>query len=185
MNFHGSEFELSTPRGDTTVKLPIPGEYNVYNAVAAIAVGISAGASLEVCTKAIGKFYGVPGRLQSVPNDKGLHIFVDYAHTDQALESVLKGIKEIGEHSNQSFNLITVFGCGGDRDPGKRPLMMKAARKYSDIVFLTSDNPRFESPQNIMDDALEVVSDDEIDNNIFAAIAQCATNSQSPYSTET
>ncbi|MCB0356051.1 MAG: UDP-N-acetylmuramoyl-L-alanyl-D-glutamate--2,6-diaminopimelate ligase [Bdellovibrionales bacterium] len=166
-SFAGVEFHLECPRGTAEIFLPLPGEHNVYNAVAAIAAAISAGVSLETCKLALESFAGVPGRLQKINNDKGLHVFVDYAHTDKALESVLLALRKVGEKVPENFNLITVFGCGGDRDPGKRPLMMTAAKKYSDTVFLTSDNPRTEDPLKIINDAMKVVSKEEIDHNVF------------------
>ena len=166
-SFSGVNFHLSTPRGDEEFTLNLPGEHNVYNAVAAICAAIVTGVSLSTCKEALVKFQGVPGRLQKVVNDKGLHIFIDYAHTDQALESVLRALRQIGEKQEPGYQLITVFGCGGDRDAGKRPFMMSMAQKYSDKVFLTSDNPRTEDPMKIINDALKVVSSKDIDHNVF------------------
>ncbi len=165
--FSGTTFDLLTPQGGGELVIPLSGEHNVYNSVAAIAAAMTAGASLEVCRLALENFSGIPGRLQRVPNEKGIHIFVDYAHTDQALETVLRGLRKVGEQVSYNYKLITVFGCGGDRDPGKRPLMMAAAKKYSDVVFITSDNPRTEDPLKIIDDAMKVVSPEELDNTVF------------------
>ncbi|MCB0391758.1 MAG: UDP-N-acetylmuramoyl-L-alanyl-D-glutamate--2,6-diaminopimelate ligase [Bdellovibrionales bacterium] len=166
-SFNGVHFFLETPRGEDEFFIPLPGEHNVYNAVAAITTAVTAGVSLQTCKDALAHFSGVPGRLQQIQNNKEIHIFVDYAHTDQALEAVLKALRKVGENVSNNYQLITVFGCGGDRDAGKRPLMMTAAKNFSDVVFLTSDNPRTEDPLKIIDDALKDVSPQEIDHNVF------------------
>jgi UDP-N-acetylmuramoyl-L-alanyl-D-glutamate--2,6-diaminopimelate ligase len=147
-DLNGSLFHLATPRGNHEFHLPCPGTHNIANAVAAIAVGCAAGVSLTTASEALENFYGAPGRLERIPNARGLHIFVDYAHTDDALRTVLCALKELRGGSNA--RLITVFGCGGDRDKGKRPLMARAAADLSDVVVLTSDNPRSEDPQEIL-----------------------------------
>jgi UDP-N-acetylmuramoyl-L-alanyl-D-glutamate--2,6-diaminopimelate ligase len=149
-DLNGNLFHLSTPRGNTEVSLPCPGTHNVYNATAAIATGLAAGVSLETCAAALGKFYGAPGRLEKVPNSRGVHIFVDYAHTDDALRTVLRALAEVRKASASKGRILTVFGCGGDRDKGKRPLMARAACEFSDEVIVTSDNPRSENPDAIM-----------------------------------
>jgi UDP-N-acetylmuramoyl-L-alanyl-D-glutamate--2,6-diaminopimelate ligase len=158
-------FEIESPRGRGVCELPLPGEHNAYNAVAAIAASMVAGVSLETAILALSKFGGVPGRLQSIKNNLGLHIFVDYAHTDHALEMVLKGLRSI--HASGPQRIWTVFGCGGNRDQGKRPLMMKAAKENSDFVVLTSDNPRNEDPIKIIQDSLVVVSSKELNHTIW------------------
>jgi len=94
-------------------------------------------------------FKGVPGRLERIANPEGLHVFVDYAHTPDALVNVLQALRAAG-----FARIIAVFGCGGDRDRGKRPLMGVAAALHADVVVLTSDNPRGEDPDAIMDDVL-------------------------------
>ncbi len=153
-DFEGTHFQLRTPRGERPILLPMPGLHNVYNATAAIGVGLAAGAGLETCANAIEEFAGVPGRLEKISNKKGLHIFVDYAHTDDALRGVLQNLNKVRAVANPKSQLITVFGCGGDRDRGKRSLMMKAALEGSDRVVVTSDNPRTEDPLAIIADAL-------------------------------
>jgi UDP-N-acetylmuramoyl-L-alanyl-D-glutamate--2,6-diaminopimelate ligase len=145
-NLGGSLFSLSTPRGNADVQLPCTGTHNVYNAVAAIAAAMATGCSLQTAAEALSTFYGAPGRLERVPNKKNLHIFVDYAHTDDALRTVLRALSELTKDNR----IITVFGCGGDRDSGKRPLMAKAAAEFSDVVLITSDNPRTEDPLKII-----------------------------------
>lgn len=149
-DLNGSLFHLSTPRGNTEIQLPTAGVHNVSNATAAVAACLAAGVSLSTASEALSTFYGAPGRLQKINNRRGLHIFVDYAHTDDALRSVLTSLHQLKEQSHQSHRLITVFGCGGDRDPGKRPLMAKAAAENSDAVIITSDNPRTENPHAII-----------------------------------
>lgn len=156
----GTLFHLSTPRGNAEIHLPCTGSHNVYNAVGAIAAGLAAGVSLETCAMALSKFRGAPGRLQRVPNTRGLHIFVDYAHTDDALTTVLSALKEVRSESRHPGKIITVFGCGGDRDRGKRPLMAAAAAYGSDALVITSDNPRSEDPRAILDDIVKGVPSD-------------------------
>jgi UDP-N-acetylmuramoyl-L-alanyl-D-glutamate--2,6-diaminopimelate ligase len=146
----GSFFHLTTPRGNCEILLPSPGTHNVYNAVAAAAAGLAAGASLATVAEALGSFHGAPGRLEKVANSRGLFIFVDYAHTDDALRTVLRSLAQM--RGSGGSRIITVFGCGGDRDTGKRPLMAAAAAEFSDIVVITSDNPRSEDPQKIIQD---------------------------------
>ncbi|WP_413577209.1 UDP-N-acetylmuramoyl-L-alanyl-D-glutamate--2,6-diaminopimelate ligase [Bdellovibrio sp. HCB290] len=157
MDFTLTTFELKTPMGAIEIQLPMSGTHNVMNAVAAIGAGLSAGIPLEKCAEAISKFNGVPGRLQSVPNNKNLSIFVDYAHSPDALENVLTALTKVRESLNSSAKIWTIFGCGGDRDKGKRPLMAEMALKFSDAVVVTSDNPRTEEPQTIIEDILKGV----------------------------
>ena len=149
-DLNGSLFHLSTPRGNSEVFLPCPGLHNVYNATAALAAALAAGVSLEAATEALSQFFGAPGRLQKVENRRGLHIFVDYAHTDDALRTVLSSLNHLRQLSGSSGRILTVFGSGGDRDRGKRPLMARAATEGSDLVILTSDNPRSEDPEQIL-----------------------------------
>lgn len=152
-DFTGTRFQLWTPYGEREVCLPMPGRHNIYNALCAIATGLAAGASLDTCLQALAGYAGVPGRLQAVENNLGLHVFVDYAHTDDALRSVLRNLANVRASAGLRNRFITLFGCGGDRDKGKRPLMMQAAQEGSDIVVLTSDNPRTEDPMAILNDA--------------------------------
>lgn len=151
-DLNGSLFHVSTPRGGAEIQLPCPGPHNVYNAVAALAATMAAGVSLNTAGEALSRFYGAPGRLEKVPNGRGLHIFVDYAHTDDALATVLKALSDVRAASNSAGRIVTVFGCGGDRDKGKRPLMARAAARFSDIVIVTSDNPRGENPETIVEE---------------------------------
>lgn len=155
MDFAQTIFKLQTPAGEAEIKLPMSGNHNVMNATAAVALCVAAGVPVATCAKALERFHGVPGRLQSVPNDKNLSVFVDYAHTPDALENVLTSLLKVREDLKSSAKIWTVFGCGGDRDKGKRPLMTQMAMKYSDRVIITSDNPRTEDPEQILKDMTE------------------------------
>jgi UDP-N-acetylmuramoyl-L-alanyl-D-glutamate--2,6-diaminopimelate ligase len=122
------------------------GRFNVYNCLAAFAFGISRGLGLETISSMLLTVKNVPGRLERVPNKKGISIFVDYAHKPDALRSVLQTLSEM-----KKGKIITVFGCGGNRDPFKRPQMAAFAEQFSDQVIVTSDNPRGEDPQTIIE----------------------------------
>jgi len=123
------------------------GQINVYNILGAAATAFSLNIDLEIIARGIKRLTHVPGRLQTVENRRGLSLFVDYAHSPDALENVLQTLRQLTKGK-----LITVFGCGGDRDRGKRPDMGKVAGKYSDLVIITSDNPRGEDPGEIAGD---------------------------------
>lgn len=131
---------------------PLVGRYNVHNCVAAAGVALLEGLSLPQVVEGLAGFDRVPGRLEAVPNPGGIHAFVDYAHTPDAVENVLAALDELREPGTR---LITVIGCGGDRDRDKRPRMGAAAQRYSDVTVVTSDNPRSEDPQRIIDEILE------------------------------
>jgi|AGTN01.2.fsa_nt_gi UDP-N-acetylmuramyl-tripeptide synthetase len=140
----GTEFNLKTPYGRRKVHLPHLGLHNVYNALAAAGAALSAGIALEGVVEGLESAPMVPGRLEKVECGQNYAVVVDYAHTDDALKNVLSALKEL-----KPGRLITVFGCGGDRDRSKRPLMGEAATALSDFVFVTSDNPRSEDPARI------------------------------------
>jgi UDP-N-acetylmuramoyl-L-alanyl-D-glutamate--2,6-diaminopimelate ligase len=165
--FGGTRFRLKAPVGAREFKILMTGLHNVYNACGAIGAALVAGASLDTCAEALGALTGVAGRLEAVPNFKGLHIFVDYAHTDDALHTVLHYLRGIREAAGLKNRIITVFGCGGDRDKGKRPLMMKAAARGSDLVVVTSDNPRTEDPEAIIADALAGADPSALGKTVF------------------
>ncbi len=149
--FDGLSCRIDTPRGDFSIHSPLIGEFNVYNILAAAATAIAMDLPLEMVKNGIESLEGVLGRFEKIGNRKGIHVIVDYAHTHDALERVLVGIKDVMRSSTQDHGkIITVFGCGGDRDRGKRPLMGKVAATYSDLSILTSDNPRTEDPLSIM-----------------------------------
>jgi UDP-N-acetylmuramoyl-L-alanyl-D-glutamate--2,6-diaminopimelate ligase len=155
MDFNETEFELKTSLETQKVKLPVTGEHTIYNIVASCAAAISAGFSLQQSLQALKNFKGIPGRLQKVESNSTKTVFVDYAHTPDALENVLKSLQKIKKTSGLSSKIITVFGCGGDRDKTKRPLMAEIAARLSDEVFITSDNPRTEDPNAIINDIIK------------------------------
>ncbi|MGD0664149.1 MAG: UDP-N-acetylmuramoyl-L-alanyl-D-glutamate--2,6-diaminopimelate ligase [Rhabdochlamydiaceae bacterium] len=132
------------------LKTQLIGRFNVYNILAAAGVALIHGMSLADICKAMKNFAGIPGRLERVSNRKKLQVFVDFSHTPDALEKALKTLQEFNKG-----RLITVYGCGGDRDAQKRPLMGLIAEKLSDVAILTSDNPRSESPEAIARQVLE------------------------------
>ncbi len=153
-DFEGVRFTASTPSGRFPIRSPLLGKFNVLNILAAIGVGLSYGLSPEVISAGIGACGAVPGRFE--PVDEGQHfvVVVDYAHTDDALRNVIQAAQELANERTPPGRVITLFGCGGDRDRTKRPLMGEAAGSLSDLVVLTSDNPRSEDPLNIINDAL-------------------------------
>jgi UDP-N-acetylmuramoyl-L-alanyl-D-glutamate--2,6-diaminopimelate ligase len=177
-DFSGTHFHLHTPRGDIDVHSQLIGRHNVYNTVAAMAVGLAAGAPLEVAKSGVEKFAGVPGRLERVgvgsssspDKNSGPFIFIDYAHTDDALKTVLTAIDKVRSQSKSTAKIITVFGCGGDRDKGKRPLMAQAAIENSDIVIVTSDNPRTEAPDKIIQDIIANIPKELLNKKLFVEI---------------
>lgn len=130
------------------------GTHNLYNITGAVAAARVLGISHSHCQRALQKFTGIPGRLQRVPNIRQRHAFVDYAHTPDALEKVLEALREM-RPAGSTAKIITIFGCGGDRDKGKRPLMGRTAQKFSDQIVVTSDNPRSEDPQAILQDIVQ------------------------------
>ena len=142
-------FEIKSSSMKAEFCSPLMGEYNVYNAVSAIACAVLTGFKAERCQEALPQFTGIPGRLEKLKSDQDFEVFIDYAHTPQALSFVLKTLKK------EFSTLILVFGCGGDRDKQKRSPMMKAALTFADQIFLTTDNPRFEEPEKIIQDMLK------------------------------
>jgi UDP-N-acetylmuramoyl-L-alanyl-D-glutamate--2,6-diaminopimelate ligase len=136
---------LLTPGGKVQFSSRMPGRFNLYNILAAAAAGIALDLPLEAICRGIERHKKVPGRLEVVENDRGVALFVDYAHTADALDNVLRTLAELS-----TGRIITVFGCGGDRDRGKRPMMGAVAGKQSDLSIVTSDNPRTEDPDAIM-----------------------------------
>ena len=131
------------------IRLNCPGNYNVYNSMAALICAIKCGLSLEESAGAMKSFYGVKGRFEFVPTEKDFRVVIDYAHTPDSLRQVLLTLSSFSKN-----RLITLFGCGGDRDKSKRGEMGEIATFYSDMVIITSDNPRHEKPMDIIDDIL-------------------------------
>jgi UDP-N-acetylmuramoyl-L-alanyl-D-glutamate--2,6-diaminopimelate ligase len=149
-----THFKLRTPFGDLVVKSTLVGRVNVYNLAAAIAAAIGRGLTLEEVRTCVTHLHPVPGRFQVVPGsvEAGLTVVVDYAHTDDALRNLIALARELVRDSGG--RVITLFGCGGDRDRTKRPRMGRAAGEGSDLLVLTSDNPRSEEPMAIIEEAL-------------------------------
>lgn len=150
----GIEFSACTDTESEKVKLCIPGKFSVYNALCVISAGLLLGISLSDCADALASAKGVKGRMELVPTDGDYTIVIDYAHTPDALENALKALR-----INEDARLVALFGCGGDRDRTKRPIMGSVAAKYADHVIVTSDNPRTEEPQSIINDILEGMKD--------------------------
>jgi UDP-N-acetylmuramoyl-L-alanyl-D-glutamate--2,6-diaminopimelate ligase len=151
----GTQFHVSTFRGNTDIQLQMVGKFNVYNALAAIAAGLLEGISLEQVKASLEAIPGVDGRVEAVDAGQSYAVIVDYAHTPDGLENVLKTVKEFA-----TGRVLTVFGCGGDRDRTKRPIMGRLAAQYSDHVIVTSDNPRTEDPALILVDIEQGIIDD-------------------------
>jgi UDP-N-acetylmuramoyl-L-alanyl-D-glutamate--2,6-diaminopimelate ligase len=141
----GITARVETPAGGLEFHSPLLGGLNLCNILAATAAAVGLGVPLEAIRAGIEALSHVPGRLEAVPNDLGLRVLVDYAHTPDALEKALDALHDLGGR-----RLICVFGCGGDRDRGKRPLMGAAAAQRADVVVITSDNPRSEVPEAIV-----------------------------------
>ena len=144
----GTTFRLDAKGRSYLVRTPLIGLFNVYNTLAGIAAGATMGLELRRIVAAAATIPQVPGRIQRVPGQRNFQTFVDYAHTPDALENVLKVLRQLSP-----ARIITVFGCGGDRDRSKRSLMAAAAENYSDFVIITSDNPRSEDPLEIIREA--------------------------------
>lgn len=146
MSFAGNRFFIAYGGEEIEVQAKLIGKFNIYNMLAAVAACKAEGISLKVIKKGIERLAFVPGRLEAVAAGQDFPVFIDYAHTEDALENVLSTVREVSE-----ARVILVFGCGGDRDKSKRPLMGKVASQLADIAIVTSDNPRSEPPQSIID----------------------------------
>lgn len=146
----GSAFTVTFEGLRYPCEIPLVGRFNVYNALGAIAVMVAAGHKLDQIIPLLKELPAVPGRLQPVANDLGLQIYVDFAHSDDALQNVLETLSEFKEGK-----VTTIFGCGGDRDASKRPKMAQVSEQFSDLTIVTSDNPRSEDPEEICRDILK------------------------------
>ena len=150
----GVSFTAVSGNGSQEVHLPIPGRFTVYNALTALGVSRELGISLKDAADALATAKGVRGRVEVVPTPgKPYTVLIDYAHTPDGLENVLRSVRDFCQG-----RLIAVFGCGGDRDPVKRPIMGKIGTELADIAIITSDNPRTEEPMAIIGDILKGVS---------------------------
>ena len=144
---NGVRMRVESPWGGTDISMQLIGRFNLHNALAAFATAGALGIPVETIATALGGMENVPGRLETIPNNKGKRVFVDYAHTDDALHNVLDTLREI-----TPGKLIAVFGCGGNRDRAKRALMGQVASRLADYSIITNDNPRCEIPEKIAAD---------------------------------
>ncbi len=138
-------FKLSTPIGCTDLKVNVGGRFNIWNSLAAVGSALAVGVPLDVISEGLESARGVPGRFEAIPTGRDFDVLVDYAHTPDALEKLLLTTRELNPR-----RLVVVFGCGGNRDAGKRPKMAKIASELSDRCIVTSDNPRMENPDSII-----------------------------------
>ena len=150
LSCNGLRFELHTDKGLIEIKSNLIGRHNIYNILASIGASLAIGISLEDIKKGIEELKGLPGRLENIDCGQNFSVYVDYAHTEDGLTNVLKSLREL-----KPARLISVFGCGGDRDRAKRPEMGKISTELSDIVFITSDNPRTEGPMAIINEIIK------------------------------
>jgi UDP-N-acetylmuramoyl-L-alanyl-D-glutamate--2,6-diaminopimelate ligase len=142
---HGTQLHVKTPRGKLQVRTPLLGKPNQSNVLAALAVGFNLGVDDATLLRGIEACTSIPGRFERVDQGQPFSIFVDYAHTPDALEKILQTARQL-----KPTRLLVVFGCGGERDRGKRPQMARVAERLSDVCLVTSDNPRGEDPATIL-----------------------------------
>ncbi len=154
LTLRGTRFRMITPEGDLEMFSPLIGRVNVCNVLAASAAAYARGCGREAIARGVAALRRVPGRFEQVDCEQPFTVVVDYAHTDDALRNLTGLAREFVSQKGRKGRVITLFGCGGDRDRLKRPLMGEAAGKASDFVVLTSDNPRSEDPLAIINDAL-------------------------------
>lgn len=154
---NGTEYEIIHKNKSIKAEVGIPGLFSVYNSLAAIVCASQEGIPLEKAVQVLKDSKGVKGRAEVVPTNRDFTVIIDYAHTPDSLENILKTIKGFAQG-----RIITVFGCGGDRDKAKRPVMGEIAVKFSDYLIVTSDNPRSENPQEITKDILKGCKNAEI-----------------------
>ncbi len=153
LTIEGIEFDMKTPAGQIHIKSGLVGIHNVYNILAAAGAAISGNIPLDRIASGVSSVTAVPGRFERIDSGLGFSVVVDYAHTEDALRLLLEAA---GQFSPK--RIITVFGCGGDRDSGKRPLMGRIAVELSDYVIVTSDNPRSEEPEKIIEDVVSGIT---------------------------
>ncbi|MEK6694234.1 MAG: UDP-N-acetylmuramoyl-L-alanyl-D-glutamate--2,6-diaminopimelate ligase [Nitrospirota bacterium] len=149
ISLEGLRFTAQTPAGAVALRSPLVGRHNVYNILAAVGVGLEQGIALPTIAAGIAALTNVPGRFERVEAGQSFTVVVDYAHTEDALFRLLTTAEAV-----KTGRIITVFGCGGDRDRGKRPKMGRVSAVYSDVVVVTSDNPRTEDPEAIISEII-------------------------------
>jgi UDP-N-acetylmuramoyl-L-alanyl-D-glutamate--2,6-diaminopimelate ligase len=157
MGFDGARFVVDTPSdGPVEIVSPLPGSFNVLNVLGAVAAARAMGVPMATIAEAVREAGRVPGRFEPVDEGQGFAVLVDYAHTPDSLDNVLRAARDLaGEH-----HVLCVFGCGGDRDRDKRPKMGAIARRLADVIVVTSDNPRSEDPEAIIRDVLAGAGED-------------------------
>ncbi len=153
----GTSLEIRTPRGRLNLRSSLLAEVNAMNILMAAAASDTLGIEEEAIGRGVEAVERIPGRLDRVVTDRGFLVLVDYAHTPDALDRVLAGVRDL-----TPGRLITVFGCGGDRDRGKRPQMGRAAAQWSDLIVVTSDNPRSEPPEGIIEEILPGIREQDV-----------------------
>lgn len=170
-SYSGTKAHVQTPYGEGFLELPLNGKFNLYNSLAALGAVLVQGISLENILKALKNVKAAPGRFEFIKKTKSNlpNCIIDYAHTPDGLENVLKAARQIVEGK-----LICVFGCGGDRDSTKRPIMGRIAAELADQIIITSDNPRTEDPDQIIADIVSGVSD--LDNIVVEPDRKQAIN---------
>jgi UDP-N-acetylmuramoyl-L-alanyl-D-glutamate--2,6-diaminopimelate ligase len=172
---NGLMFDAASPAGTIPVESPLVGRYNIYNILTAIGIGTALGLSAEMIARGLRNMKAVPGRMEKVDEGQPFGVVVDYAHTEDAIIRLLESVREV-----TAKRIITVFGCGGDRDRTKRPAMGEAAIKGSDIVIITSDNPRTEDPLSIIRDIERGLVDHGVKTSAQDAAKQVAPGKR-PY----
>jgi len=157
-DYSGGRFCCLTPDGELEVRTRLPGEFNVENSLAALAAVGALGVGPQSAIEALAAAPAVPGRFEPIDEGQPFAVIVDYAHTPDSLENVLRAARSLTEG-----RLVAVFGCGGDRDRAKRPLMGRAGADLSDVAVVTSDNPRSEAPEAIIEEILAGIEGAEPD----------------------
>lgn len=148
-SLEGTKFKFVSAQEEIPIETSLVGIYNVYNILAVIAACLKEGINIDTIREGIRRLKGVPGRLERLDYGQNFSVFIDYAHTQDALENVLRALREVSRSK-----IILVFGCGGDRDRTKRPLMGRTASQWADECIVTSDNPRQEDPRTILDEII-------------------------------
>ncbi len=155
-------FRLNTPKGDINIKLKIPGEFNIYNSLAAAACCYGIGIDLDIIKEGLEDFSGVKGRFEEIETNFDFNVIIDFAHTPEGIKEALKAIDKFAEGRK-----VIVFGAGGDRDKTKRPEMGKIAGEYADLVIVTSDNPRNEEAESIANDIVSGIIETACDYKVI------------------
>ncbi len=153
----GCSFTLETAKGRRAVSLPMPGRFNVANALGALAAAHALVGQLDTLVQALERGVHVPGRFEPVDAGQPFAVLVDYAHTPDSLENVLRAARDVAHAHGAAGRVLCVFGAGGDRDRGKRPLMGEIAARLADVAIVTSDNPRSEDPERIIEEIMDGV----------------------------